>query len=149
VPLLQALTGHCSIRELQFCDDPDEHGAELGVPPEHVPAVADALAALVGANAPALRVLHLHGLSSHVLAPLFGALQHNTHLRELDVRGTEFRAQYVDDVIVPAAHANASLHALRCFWFDDDEPSPEELQAVARVDALTARNAARHAAGEQ
>ena len=77
VTLLGALVGHLSLTTLELINEETADPAALGV----------ALAALVAADAPALRKLRLVdvGLNDDTLAPLVDALESNRHLREIDL----------------------------------------------------------------
>ena len=96
VTLLGALVGHLSLSALEFEID------DLSDPV----ALVAALAALVAADAPALRTLrlvHIYGLRDSTFAPLVSALAGNRHLRELDITGSHLSAAFVRDQLLPAA----------------------------------------------
>jgi hypothetical protein len=101
--VLGALTGHCSVRAIQFSVD-----NVLAVGPA---ALGAALGALVAANAPALTELDVSSsyLGDEGLGPLLAALPGNTHLRELNVALNAVGDAFARDVLLPAVRANASL----------------------------------------
>jgi hypothetical protein len=101
--LLGALTAHPSLRIIQI--EHNEGGMHVNA------AVADALGALVAANAPALQVLNLDEceLDDDALRPLFEALPANTHLQQLHCKGNRLSGPFARDVALPAIRANTSL----------------------------------------
>jgi hypothetical protein len=106
VALLGALVAHPSLRELFLNEnDPDD---------EDCAAVGAALGALVAADAPALRHLHLafSDLFDEGLGPLVDALPRNTHLRTLDMEDCLMTEAFARDVLLPAVRANTSLRRL-------------------------------------
>ena len=132
--VLRALTGHPAVREIGLINNASHDPVAAGA----------ALAALVAANTPALQGLHFH--SSHFgdagLAPLFDALPHNTHLRELRCSNTSMSADFARSRFLPAVRANTSLRTLRAsaYWGNQEDgvPPPEVLEAEALVAARSA-----------
>ena len=104
--LLRACTGHASLRALDVSHNHVERKlrAEVG----------GALAALLAADAPALRELRCSEcwLGDPGLEPLVGALASNTHLHELHVDDNRMSESFADAVLLPALRANASLRRL-------------------------------------
>jgi hypothetical protein len=98
VTLLGALVGHPSLTALELRNEETADPAAVGV----------ALAALVAADAPALRMLRLDnvGLRRHTIAPLVDALAGNRHLCELRIMGTGLRPAFVYERLPAAPHAN-------------------------------------------
>jgi hypothetical protein len=105
VALLGALTGHPSLRTL------DIRGHNVGAP---TAAAGAALGALVAANAPALRELDISycSLGDDGLGPLVDALPANTHLRTLNISGSNTSEAFGRDRLLPAVRANSSLRQL-------------------------------------
>jgi hypothetical protein len=106
--LLGALTAHPSLRTLRLCHDVlQEHGAERV-------AIGAALRALLAANAPALTELSVKCtyLGDAGMAPLFGALATNTHLRSLACSHNNISDACARDVLLPAVRANTGLRVL-------------------------------------
>jgi hypothetical protein len=110
IAVLGALTGHRSVRKLDFCYN---RGLDLTAPV--VAAAGAALAALVAADAPALHELSLRScwLGDAGLAPLLDALPHNTHLRVLDCSDNELSEAFKRDRLLPAVRANTWLQLIR------------------------------------
>jgi hypothetical protein len=79
--LLGALTGHASLRKLRIT-----HDLRYGPTKEEGRHDGKLLAALVAANAPALKVLQVQDnkLGDAGLRPVFKAMSHNKHLRTFD-----------------------------------------------------------------
>jgi hypothetical protein len=105
--LLGALTGHASLRMLSL------RGNVVAAP--HRAAAGASLGALVAANAPALAQLDVWwcDLGDDGLRPLFEALPHNAHLRELDCSYNSGMSEaFARDALLPAVRANASLRTL-------------------------------------
>jgi hypothetical protein len=108
VPLIQALTGHPSLRTLQlrafvsYGDDADQ--ATAGA----------ALGALLAANAPALTALDISGVELWTAGhtPLFRGLAANTHLRTLRCDWTGVSAAFAADVLLPCVRAATGLREL-------------------------------------
>jgi hypothetical protein len=138
--LLTLLTGHPSLRQLDFSLTYwGDMGASAGV--------GFALAALVAANAPALRHLNVTacGLGDAGLLPLVAALPHNTHLSTLQCGLNDIlEAPLTHERLPSALQANASLRELELV--NDDEPHivdavyPEFLYELQ--DMVAARGAA-------
>ena len=108
-----------------------------------------ALAALLCANAPALQHLNCSdcALTDVGLAPLFAALPHATHLRELNCSTNGVSASFARDVLLPAVRANSSLLYLKAedeLYDDDDEH--EDQPFIVEAEALVAARAAAQAA---
>ena len=125
--VIRALTGHPSVRVLAL-DWNNVHDAA---------AAGAALGALVAANAPALQELDVHTchLGDAGLGPLFDALPHNAHLRQLDCSNTGMSAQFARDRLLPAVRANTSLRKLLTRNPPYDVTLPEVQEAVALVAA--------------
>jgi hypothetical protein len=103
--LLGALTGHASLRMLNFGNNHvyDEDRAAAGA----------LLGALVAADAPALTELTVAWcwLGDAGLRPLFEALPHNTHLRKLECLRNDISEAFARNVLLPAVRANTSLQS--------------------------------------
>jgi hypothetical protein len=129
VTLLGALTGHVSLGCLDLKNDhaPTEQGVAL---------IGPALGALVAANTPMLKLLHLFAsnLGDAGMRPLLEALPHNTHLHSLECEGVGMSAACARDVLLPAVRANTSLQLL-----DAGDEHDAAVQANALVDARAAR----------
>ncbi len=130
--VVRALTAHPSLQDLSLCDNQ----------PVNVDAATTAgaaLGALVAANAPALRELHItySSLGDAGLAPLLDALASNTHLRALHCDDNAMSEAFARDTFLPAIRANGSLRELVASeWWGgvEDGVAPEEvLQAEALV----------------
>ncbi len=101
---------------------------------------AAALAALVAANAPALRTLSLAENDAvgaeEVLGPLFDALRANTHLRTLcyDHDPQRLSPQFVRGVQLPALRANTGLTRLApvCPMALSPDAGAEEAEAIVK-----------------
>jgi hypothetical protein len=126
--LMGALTAHPRLRLLNISfNSPHGDGglqaAEAGA----------ALAALLLANAPALRELTITqcGLGDEGMGPVVEALRHNTHLTKLDCSGNDVSEAFSRDVLLPAVRANAALRELVV------GVSAPEREAVALVAART------------
>jgi hypothetical protein len=104
--LLGALSGHASLRALRLMNN--------RVFAAHQAAVGASLGALVAANAPTLRELHVSwcDLRDDGLRALFEALPRNSHLRVLCVAGHDMSEAFARDVMLPAVRANTSLRKL-------------------------------------
>jgi hypothetical protein len=109
--LLDALTGHCSLREL--CLSGDVAAAEPHAPQQ---LACNALGRLLAANSPALQELTLQGLrcgdAAACLGPLFDALPQNVHLRMLFCSSNNCSETFLHQRVLPAVRANGSLRAL-------------------------------------
>ena len=99
--LLDALTGHPSLQELQCDSEPADDPSAAGI----------ALAALVAADAPALLTLNAAScrLGDVALGPLGDALPRNTHLRRLRISADGISEAFAAQQLLPAVRANASL----------------------------------------
>jgi hypothetical protein len=116
--LLAALHGHATLRVLTL-DNNDARRCEA--------TAGVALGALVAANAPALIEVSVcnNGLGDAGLAPLMEALQHNAHLRVLDVSCTQaesaqfarMTAPFARQVLMPAVLNSGSLRELRGIYY--------------------------------
>jgi hypothetical protein len=101
---------------------------------------AAALAALVAANAPALRTLSLADNDAvgaeEVLGPLFDALRANTHLRTLcyDHDPQHLSQEFVRGVLLPALRANTGLTRLApvCTTLFSPDAGAEEAEAIVK-----------------
>ena len=109
--LLGALVGHRSLRSLKLVHEEEElrsDSAEFGA----------ALAAIIAADAPALRALILHNnaLEDGGMMPLVAALPRNRHLQLLDIRGNFMSDTFVREQLLPAVRANTGLRQLECSY---------------------------------
>lgn len=101
-----------------------------------------ALAALVAADAPALRTLKIcnNHLGDDGLAPVVDALRSNHYLRELEIYNTGMSVAFARDRLLPAGRANTSLRELCSFpaWMtrEDMHLMPAALEAEALVNSL-------------
>jgi hypothetical protein len=104
--LLDALTGHVSLRVLSLHDN--------AMAAAHQAAAGALLGALLAANTPALKQLDVSYcfLGDDGLRPLFEALPANTHLWALFCSGNDSSDAFAADVLLPAVRANASLRML-------------------------------------
>lgn len=77
-------------------------------------AIGTALAAIVAADAPALRGLELHtlGLGDDGLAPIVNALPQNHHLLILDIGQNGMSEEFARNRLLSAVRANTSLYLL-------------------------------------
>jgi hypothetical protein len=138
--VLAALTAHPSLRELHLTNNRVHVNAAA--------AAGAALGTLIAANAPALRELYLSysSLGDAGLAPLFRALPHNTHLRELRCHDNAMSDAFARNCLLPAIRANTSLrvlHASEWWGGEEDAVAPDEvLQAEALVTARADADAA-------
>jgi hypothetical protein len=118
--LLQALTGHPSVRSLRLFDNPVRTAdrARAGA----------ALGALVAANAPAPMKLDVSqcALSDEGLGPLVDALAANTHLQELTCSGNGVSDAFALERLRPALLANTSLQRLKLAEDDEDDEEDED-----------------------
>jgi hypothetical protein len=106
--LMDVLTVHPRLRKLDLSwNQPDDDG----LPAEEVGA---ALATLLLANAPALQTLDISWciLAEAGLAPVVGALRHNTHLTQLNCSANGMSEWFARKQLLPAVRANASLRKL-------------------------------------
>ncbi len=134
--LLGSLAGHPTLRVLllSLADASDALLARGG----GGDAALRALCALVEADAPALKQLHVLGatLGDAELAPLCGALAHNTHLRVLDCGANSACSEALAaQTLLPAARAATALRELRVKPSKQGAPAPamDELQALLRA----------------
>lgn len=108
VALLAGLVGHRSLKKLEIlvAEEPLTDRAAIGT----------ALAAIVAADAPALRGLELDSLElgDAGLAPILDALPQNHHLLVLDIGGNGMSEEFARNRLLPAIRANTSLYLL-CF----------------------------------
>jgi hypothetical protein len=111
---------HSSLRYLSVSDnDAGAHAAEAGA----------ALAALVAADAPALRKLEVKfcALGDVGMRAVAEALHANTHLRRLNVSYNDTTPAFAATHMLAAVRANASLCYLQASEFGaDDYPNPAE-----------------------
>jgi hypothetical protein len=119
--LLGTLTAHPSLRSLAICG--------CTFPKADREDAADALGALVAANAPALTELDVSycGLGNAGLGPLFDALPANTHLRALCCMRSQLSHAFVRERLLPAVRANTSLLKLTTWENSDDAREAEAL----------------------
>ncbi len=123
VALLRSMTGHCSLQQVSFKDNPigdaqDAAGAALG--------------ALIAANAPALLYLDLRecGLQEAALGPLFDALPRNTHLQALRLDEVTASAVFLRERLLPAVRANTSLKRISITVAGEGESDAHEAQEI-------------------
>jgi hypothetical protein len=132
VILLGALVGHPSLRELDVSHN------TTGTPA--LQAIAGALlAALVVANAPALRTLNTSHcrLGDAGLGLLVDALPQNNHLRMLVCERNEITEGFVRNRLRPAVQANASLRKLVLFR-EPNNPGEEPPAVMRELQELVA-----------
>ena len=100
--LLRGLVGHSSLRSLYIKGE--------DYIPEPV-ALGAALAAIVAANAPALRFMGVASLAlgDLGLAPLVEALRLNSNLRSLNISGNHMSSEFARDRLLPAVRVNTGL----------------------------------------
>jgi hypothetical protein len=122
--LVGALAGHPSVQTLSLTYNRVAEADQA--------AVGAALGALVAADAPALTHLDVFGcgLADDGLRALFQALQHNTHLLELDCSHNDISDAFARDVLLPAVRANTSLRKLGARFMAD---SAVEAEALVRA----------------
>jgi hypothetical protein len=116
VALLNCLAGHASLQKLELVSH-----YVVAAHPHATAAVGAALAALLAANAPALRELRVDCLCMREegLGPLLDALPHNTHLTRLACSSRRFPAPHAADDefmrahVLPAVRGNGSLLSLK------------------------------------
>ena len=120
--LLGALAGHRSLRVLTLSHMQLEE-------------LAAALAALLGADAPALTTLNLSGceLGEEGLGALLDALARNSHLCVLDIRNSDVPAGFMSARLIPAVCANASLQKL---LVDNDNADADDMLAKAEAQRI-------------
>jgi hypothetical protein len=126
--LLGALTGQPSLQMLCL--------SENYVAEADRAAVGALVGALVAADAPALTHMDVSrcNCGEDGLRPLFEALPHNAHLRELDCSHNDISEAFARDVLLPAVRANASLRKLAT--------GPESPASAAEAAAIVSRRAA-------
>jgi hypothetical protein len=97
-------------------------------------AAGAALAALVAADAPALRGLNLSdcGLQEAALGPLLDALTANTHLRTLWLGEVNASAAFLRERLLPAVRANTSLKTLKIVVTGEGESAAREAQEIVK-----------------
>ena len=124
--VLGALVGHTSLRELKIV------GELTGA--QHRIAFSAALAALIAADAPALRVLKLacNVFCDAGLATIVDALALNRHLRELDLYGNGISEDIARERLLPALRANKALRKLRCTTGPSRPPSAVKAEQLVR-----------------
>ncbi len=118
--LFGALVGHPSLRVLRVtAEDTDEDDCS---------ALGAALAALIAADAPALRVLDCRhdSLGDTGLAPIVEALALNRQLHELDLSLNDMSEEFSRERLLPAVRANTTLREFRCENYEEEPPSAEE-----------------------
>jgi hypothetical protein len=108
--VLGALTAHRSLRTLDL-------GFNVLLDGDQAPALGAILGALVAADAPALRELHLSHIALNDvgllgLPPLLNALALNTHLHTLNLGYSHCTNNFARNVLLPAVRANTSLRHL-------------------------------------
>jgi hypothetical protein len=104
-------------------------------------AAGAALAALLYADAPALRELRCNecALGDAGMAPICAALAHNTHLRVFTCCRNNISAACARDVLLPAVRANASLRTLIAV---NDAAAPQAASIEEAMAHVAARGAA-------
>ena len=123
VALLAALVGHRSLRMLQVVGERPHNPAVLGA----------ALAAIVAADAAALKIVFVpeNTLGDVGLAPIVDALPRSQHLPALVIYDNGMSEHFVLEQLLPALHANASLRILMC---TDEHSGPAAAEAQALVE---------------
>jgi hypothetical protein len=126
--LLGALTGHPSLRSLIISHN--------GAGPASRDQAGAVIAALLAANAPALRELEVSScwLLDAGMGPLFDALPANTHLRTLVCGRNELSDAFVRERLLPAVRANSSLRELKT-GLETDAAREAEALVQRRADA--------------
>jgi Ran GTPase-activating protein (RanGAP) involved in mRNA processing and transport len=142
--LLRALTGHATLRKLEMSGY--EVGRQFAAPLQA--AAGAALAALLAADAPALREVDVsnNGLGDAGLAPIMAVLRSCKHLCSLRCDYNGVSEAFARDVLLPAVRDNASLRALTACGGRDGGSTPFLCQAEALVAARAAADAAAAAA---
>jgi hypothetical protein len=118
--LLGALVGHPSLcvlsLDMEHAHDPVALGALL--------------AALVAADAPALRALSCtdNALGDDGLAQIVDALPRNRHLHNLDISGNGMSERFARTRLLPAVRANTGLAQLFCGVGEDVGPAAKAAQ---------------------
>jgi hypothetical protein len=133
VLLLGALVGHPSLRELWITCNQDLDATEFGA----------ALAALIAADAPALKIFNcsINSLGDAGLAPIVEALALNRNLRTLDVGRNSMSEAFARERLLPAVRANTTLRDFTCENYaeeleDDDPVAAEEAVELVRLRGL-------------
>jgi hypothetical protein len=131
--ILDAVTAHRSLRTLDLTTNGIQNGEQQAL------ALGAALGALVAANVPALRELHLSLIALNesgflALGLLLDALPLNTHLRTLNLDRIRCTNDFARDRLLPAVRVNTSLRHLSVL------AEHEFLQEAAAL--VAARNAA-------
>jgi hypothetical protein len=136
--LFGALTGHPRLRVLDVDWNYTLYDSDVQR------TAGEALAALLYANAPALQQLKCSdcALGDVGLAPLFAALPHATHLRELNCSTNGVSASFARDVLLPAVRANSSLLYLKADDDIYDDEEHEDQPFIEEAEALVADRAA-------
>ena len=123
---LGACAGHPSLQQISVSGERADSPAALGV----------ALASIVAADSPALRVLYIPGnqLGDAGLAPIMDALPGNRHLQYLVMHNNGMSEDFARLRLLPAVRANTGLRGLlACGQGDNKEAIPaavEEAQAL-------------------
>jgi hypothetical protein len=138
--LLAAFTAHPRLRLLDLSEN-WRHGG--GVQAAEAGA---ALAALLLANAPAMRELNIRhcGLGDEGMGPVVEALRHNTHLTKLDCSWNEMSEAFARNTLLPAMQANTTLRELVAAeepGEEDQEEKDDEEVAAREAQALVAGRA--------
>jgi hypothetical protein len=135
VLLLGALTGHRSLRKLNFLYNTAGTRAMRSV-------AGATFNALVAANAPALRTLSVGRcrLGDVGMGLLLDALPHNTHLRTLECEDNDITEAFARERMLPALQANASLREVTLIGKGDQRRHPAILRELQ--DMVAARAAA-------
>lgn len=137
--VIRALTGHPTICNINLVQNGVREGDQL-----RAEDAGTELRALVAANTPALRELHVHSsiYGDAGLAPLIKALPDNTHLRVLQCANTGMSTVFARECFLPAVRMNKSLRKLTAspYWGNQDPgvAPPEVLEAEALVAARAA-----------
>jgi hypothetical protein len=128
--LLDALTGHGSLRELSITAD----GLGRKISLEDQQHAGTLLGVLIAADAPALTMLDVNrcGLSDAGLHPLFEALPGNAHLRTLDSSYNDNSKAFAALVLLPAVRANTSLRTLSTHAHGRQSDAAREAEALVK-----------------
>ena len=129
--LLGALVGHPSLRGIVIIgEEPAERDRVV---------FGAALAALIAADAPALRDLTCYNtaLGDEGLEPIVEALALNRHLADLDVCGNGISEAFARERLLPAVRANTGLRELKV----NDDLDDEVVPAAAEAEELVRRRA--------
>ena len=124
--ILGALVQHPSLHELAIIaeETADEDCAAFGA----------ALAALIAADAPTLRVLKCShsSLRDAGLAPIVEALALIRHLRVLNVGYNGMNEAFAREQLLPAVRANTTLRTLKCASYNAEPPAAVEAEEMVR-----------------